>query len=200
MLRCLVIKKNFNSTQNPWHFPSLPSLNLFNVENWKRCLVNVPSAKATVILKYVYGRTTHIYFFRPDKAIYNWKFVHRHPLLLDFCWHCCHILLGYNTRIRDDFLIPCFLHFLLFFLFTVLFGWMFAVEKYKLLLQWLVKIACTKLSYFVINSYGSFTFKLNASWNSETASISAFCCAYFLGTLQFCNKSFATWEDSNVHK
>ena len=129
MLRCLVIKKSFNSTQNPWHFPSLPSLNLFNVENWKRCLVNVPSAKATVILKYVYGRTTHIYFFRPDKAIYNWKFVHRHPLLLNFYWHCCHILLGYNTRIRDDFLIPCFLHFLLFFRFTVLFGWMFAVEK-----------------------------------------------------------------------
>ena len=148
MLRCLVIKKSFNSTQNPWHFPSLPSLNLFNVENWKRCLVNVPSAKATVILKYVYGRTTHIYFFRPDKAIYNWKFVHRHPLLLNFCWHCCHILLRYNTRIRDDFLIPCFLHFLLFFLFTVLFGWMFAVDKYKLLLPWLVKISCTKLTYF----------------------------------------------------
>ena len=133
MLRCLVIKKSFNSTQNPWHFPSLPSLNLFNVENWKRCLVNVPSAKATVILKYVYGRTTHIYFFRPDKAIYNWKFVHRHPLHLDFCRQRCHILLGYNTRIIN-FLIPCFLHFLLFFLFSVIFGWMFAIEKYKLLL------------------------------------------------------------------
>ena len=141
-LRCFVRKKNFNSTQNPWHFSSLPSLNLFYVENWKICLVNVPSAKATVILKYVYGRTTHIYFFRPDKGIYNRKFVHRHPLHLDFCRHCCHILL----EIRD-FLIPCFLHFLLFFFFTVLLGWMFAVEKYKLLLPRLVKIACTKHSF-----------------------------------------------------
>ena len=200
MLRCLVIKKSFNSTQNPWHFPSLPSLNLFNVENWKRCLVNVPSAKATVILKYVYGRTTHIYFFRPDKAIYNWKFVHRHPLHLDFGRQYCHILCGYNTIIRN-FLIPCFLHFLLFFLFTVLFGWMFAVGKYKLLLPRLVKIACTKLIYiFMVNSYGPFTFKSNTSWNSETASISVFFCACFLGTLQFYNKSFAIWEDSKVRK
>ena len=116
-----------------------------------------------LLFKYVYGRTTHIYFFRPDKAVYNLKFVHRHPLHLDFGRQYCHILLGYNTRIKY-FLIPCFLHFLLFFLFTVLFGWMFAVEKYKLLLPRLVKIACTKLTYiFVMNSYGSFTFKSNAS-------------------------------------
>ena len=134
MLRCFVIKQNLNSTQNPWnYFLSLPSLNPFNVENWKKYLVNVLSAKVTVILKYVYERTTHIYFFRPDKAIYNWKFVHRHPLHLDFCRQRCHILLGYNTRIIN-FLIPCFLHFLLFFLFSVIFGWMFAIEKYKLLL------------------------------------------------------------------
>ena len=140
------------------------------------------------------------YFFRPDRAIYNWKYVHRHPMHLDFCRQYCHILLGYNTRIRN-FLIPCFLHFLLFFLFTVLFGWMFAVEKYKLLLPRLVKIACMKLIYiFVLNSYGLFTFKSNARWNSETASISVFCCACFLGTLQFYDKSFAIWEDSKVRK
>ena len=141
-----------------------------------------------LLFKYVYGRTTHIYFFRPDKAVYNLKFVHCHPLHLDFGRQYCHILLGYDTRIKY-FLIPCFLHFLLFFLFTVLFGWMFAVEKYKLLLLRLVKIACTKLTYiFAMNSYGSFTFKSNASWNNETASISVFCCAWFLGTLQFYNK------------
>ena len=94
-------------------------------------------------------------------------------------------LLGYNTRITN-FLIPCFSHFLLFFLFTVLFEWMFAVEKYKLLLPRLAKVACTKLTYiFVMNSYGPFIFKSNARWNSETTSISVFCCACFLETLQF---------------
>ena len=151
----------------------------------EKVLVNVPSANATAVLKYVYAQTTHIYFFRPYKAIYNWKLINRHPPHLDFCQQYCHILLGYNARITN-FLIPYFLYFLLFFLFTVLFGWMFAVGKYKLLLPRLVKIACLKLTYiFVMNSYGPFIFKSNARWNSETTSISVFCCACFLETLQF---------------
>ena len=199
MLRCFVIKQNLNSTQNPWnYFLSLPSLNPFNVENWKKYLVNVLSAKVTVILKYVYERTTHIYFFRPDKAIYNWKFVHRHPLHLDFCRQCCHNLLGYNTRIRNFWYLVSYIFCFSFCLLFYLDG---CSQLKSINCCYLVKIACTKLTYiFVMNSYVSFTFKSNASWNKETASISVFCCACFLGTLQFCNKCFAIWEDSKVCK
>ena len=97
-----------------------------------------PSAKTTVILKHVYGWITHIYFFRPDKAIKNWKFVHCYLPHMDLCWQYPHIFLGYNTR-NKKFLIPCFSHFLLFFSFTALFGWMSAFEKYKLPLLRLLK-------------------------------------------------------------
>ena len=73
-----------------------------------------------------------------SKAIYNWKLVHHHPPHLDFCQHYRHILLGYNTRIKNFWYhfsyIFCFSFCLLFYLDGI-----FAVEKYKLLLPWLVK-------------------------------------------------------------
>ena len=75
---------------------------------------------------------------RVSPLSFNWKFVHCHLLHLDFCWQYRHILLGYNTRIRNFWYLVshifCFSFCLLFYL-----DGMFAVEKYKLLLLWLVK-------------------------------------------------------------
>ena len=73
-----------------------------------------------------------------SKAIYNWTLVHHHPPHLDFCRHYRHILLGYNTRIKNFWYhfsyIFCFSFCLLFYL-----DGMFTVEMYELLLPQLVK-------------------------------------------------------------
>ena len=99
---------------------------------------------------------------------------------------------------------PSFLHFLVFFLFAVLFGCMVAVEKYKLLLPRLMKNnmhqtnACfcdkfIRVVYFQIKHAKKYLKK-----RFEIESISVFPCACFLGTLRFYNKPFAIWEDSKV--
>ena len=96
-------KVEFQLNSKPMTLFPLPAIpQHFKCRKLEKIFSKCSFSKATV-LKYVYRRATHIYFFRPDKSIYNWKFVHRHPLHLDF-------------------------------LFTVLFEWVFAVEKYKLLL------------------------------------------------------------------
>ena len=52
------------------------------------------------------------------KAIYNWKFVHRHPRHLDFCRQYRHIWLEYNSRIR-------YFWYLFSYIFCFLFGYCF---------------------------------------------------------------------------
>ena len=78
------------------------------------------------------------HLFKSPRAIYNLKFVYRYLLNLDFCRQYCHILLGYNTAIRNFWYLVsyifCFSFCLLFYL-----GGMFAVEKCKLQLLQLVK-------------------------------------------------------------
>ena len=78
-----------------------------------------------------------------DKAIYNWKF-HHHLPHLDFCWQYCHILLGYNTRIRNFWCV--IVSYICHFSFRLLFylDGMFAAEKYKVLLPQYFQIKCTK--------------------------------------------------------
>ena len=54
------------------------------------------------------------------KSIYNWKFVHRHPWHLGFCWQYRRIWLGYKTRIRNFWYLFSYI-FCFFFFFWLLF-------------------------------------------------------------------------------
>ena len=113
------------------------------------------------------------------KAIYNWKFIHHHLPHLDFCWQHCHILFGHNTRIRNFWYLVFYIFCFSFCLLLYLDG-TFTVEKYKLLLPWLVKNNITKLTHIcVMNSYGLFIFKSNVQkniwrkfWNSKYRCVS----------------------------
>ena len=115
------------------------------------------------------------------------------------------ILLGYNTRIRNfGYLVSyifCFSFCLLFYL-----DGMVAVEKYKLLLPWLVKNNMHQTNTFLCDeSLRAVYFqikreKVYLEKKFEIVSITVFYCAFFLGILRFYNKSLAMWKDSKVRK
>ena len=115
------------------------------------------------------------------------------------------ILLGYNTRIRNfGYLVSyifCFSFCLLFYL-----DGMVAVEKYKLLLPWLVKNNMHQTNTFLCDeSLRAVYFqikreKICLEKKLEIVTINVFYCAFFLGILRFYNKSLAMWKDSKVRK
>ena len=78
---------------------------------------------------------------------------------------------------------------------------MYTVEKYKLLLPWLVKNNMHQTNtYFCDEFLRAVYFQIKRAkklFVEKKASASLFYCAYFLGTLRFCNKRFGIGEDKD---
>ena len=87
------------------------------------------------------------------KSIYNWKFVHRHPRHLGFCWQNRRIWLRYKTRIRNFWYLFSYI-FCFFFFFFFFFGYCFIwMESSQPLLNSYTEVSekrtCTKLTPWV---------------------------------------------------
>ena len=144
-----------------------------------------------------------ITFPKNRKAIYNWEVVQRNSPHIDFCRSYHRILIGYNTRIRNFLYLASHIFYFSFCLLFYLDG-MFAVEKYILLLPRLIKNNMLQTNTYYCDEFLRpvyFQIKRTKKYlknKFEIASISVFHYACFLGTLRFCNKSFAIGEDSNL--
>ena len=117
---------------------------------------------------------------------------------MDFCQQYCHILLGYNKGIRNFWYLVSYIFWFSFYLLFYLDG-MFAVEKYKLLLPWLVKNNMHQTNtYFCDEFLQAIYFQIKRAKKYlkkfEITSISLFHGACFLGTLRFYDKSLLCEE------
>ena len=114
---------------------------------------------------------------------------------MDFCRQYRRILLGYNARIRNFCYLLSYIFYIAFCLLFYLDG-MFAIDKYKLLLLWLVKNNMHQSNtYFCEEFLHAVYFQIKRAQKYlkkqfEIASIRVFLGACFLWTLRFYNKSF----------